>query len=138
MTNPYHDPDDGKFTFGPGGGGTPTDTNEKKIRDDQQKTMAVAAENHPQPGTNAPDYSIGPARYAGRWNGKPQVAIRTPSSDGYRTRASRLMAYGLKGRYSNREKAYIVSPSKAEKFKKLYSEGWDANIITGKLSRGSS
>jgi hypothetical protein len=78
-------------------------------------------------------YTIAEARYAGRWNGKPQCAVRCPSGNGLKSRAARLIGDGLNGRYSNRERAYIVSPVKAEKFEKLYAEGWDANWITGEL-----
>ena len=77
-------------------------------------------------------YSIAPARYAGRWNGKPQMAIHCPSPDGLKTRAARLVE-GLRGRYSGRERAYIVSPTKAAKFERLYAEGWDANSFSGEL-----
>lgn len=79
------------------------------------------------------EYTTSPARYAGRWNGKPQVAVRCPSPDGYKTRAARLIGDGLKGRYSRREHAYIVSPAKAAKFERLYAEGWDASSFTGAL-----
>ena len=78
-------------------------------------------------------YSIAAARYAGRYNGKPQMAIRCPSHNGYKTRAARLIGDGLNGRYSGRELAYIVSPAKAAKFEKLYAEGWDASPYSGEL-----
>jgi hypothetical protein len=74
------------------------------------------------------DYTISPARYAGRWNGKPQMAIRCTPTDGYKTRAMYL-AEALKGRWSGRERAYIVSPTKAAKFERLYAEGWDAGLL---------
>jgi hypothetical protein len=83
--------------------------------------------------TDHTPYTIGPAKYAGRWNGKPQMAVRTPSPDDYKTRAARLIGDGLKGRYSGREHAYIVSPTKAAKFEKLFAEGWDANSYSGEL-----
>lgn len=77
-------------------------------------------------------YTIQPARYAGRWNGKPQLAVKCwPSGDGYKTRAMRLIGDGLNGRYSRRESAYIVSPTKAAKFESLYAAGYDASAITG-------
>ena len=68
-----------------------------------------------------------PARYA-----KGQVAVRCPSSDGYKTRAARLAEH-VGGRYSNREYAYIMSPTKAEKLLRLHAEGRDASPITGEL-----
>jgi hypothetical protein len=61
------------------------------------------------------------------------MAIRCPSTNGLKTRAARLAAFAIKGRWSGREKAYIVSPTKAEKFERLYSEGFDACVMTGKL-----
>lgn len=78
-------------------------------------------------------YTISPARYAGRWNGKPQMAVRCPSDTTFKTRAARLIGDGLKGRYSGREHAYIVSPAKARKFEKLYADGYDASTFTGAL-----
>lgn len=78
-------------------------------------------------------YSIAPARYAGRHNGKPQMAVRCASDGLFKTRAMRLIGDGLKGRYSNREHAYIVSPTKAAKFERLFAEGWDASSFTGEL-----
>lgn len=82
------------------------------------------------------DYSITPARYAGRWNGKPQMAVHCVSDgSGYKNRAQRLIGDGLKGRWSGREKAYICSPTKAAKFEKLYAEGWDACVMTGRLRK---
>lgn len=78
-------------------------------------------------------YSISPARYAGRWNGRRQVAIRCVSEDMFKTRAMRLIGDGLNGRYSNRERAYIVSPAKARKFEQLYAEGYDASTFTHEL-----
>jgi hypothetical protein len=79
-------------------------------------------------------YTIAWARYAGRWNGKPQMAVHCRSDgSGMKTRAMRLIGDGLKGRYSGRENAYIVSPTKAARFERLYAEGWDASFITGAL-----
>lgn len=87
-------------------------------------------------------YSISPARYAGRWNGKPQFVIRCQSNGtGFKTRAHRLAGDGLKGRWSRREGGYVVSPTKVAKFEKLYAEGWDACVMTGALEaprRGDS
>lgn len=67
------------------------------------------------------------ARYS-----KQSYAVRCPSSDGYKTRAARL-AEALRGRNSNRERAYIMPRSKALKLARLWSNGWDACVITGKL-----
>lgn len=74
-------------------------------------------------------YTIRPARYA-----KGQMAVHTVSDgSGFKTRADCLIGDHLKGRYSGRERAYIVSPSKARKFEKLYAEGYDANCVSGDL-----
>ena len=76
---------------------------------------------------------VSPARYAGRWNGKPQCAVRCPSDGtGFKTRAMRL-ASALNARYSGREHAYIMSPAKATKLVKLYAAGRDACAVTRKL-----
>lgn len=70
--------------------------------------------------TTNPAYTIAPARYAGRWNGKPQMAVRCISDgSGWKTRAMRICDE-LKARYSNRENAYIMSPTKAKKFVELF------------------
>lgn len=67
------------------------------------------------------------ARYA-----RDQKAVRCESIDGFKTRAARLCEH-LNGRYSGREKAYIMSPRKAERLMVLYAAGRDASCITGKL-----
>lgn len=81
----------------------------------------------------SPAYSITPARYAGRWNGKPQVVVCCPSDTMLKTRAARLIGNGLKGRYSRRERGYVVSPSKAAKFESLFAAGYDASTWDGAL-----
>ncbi|MER9615588.1 hypothetical protein [Mesorhizobium sp. M0207] len=73
-------------------------------------------------------YSIGRARYA-----KGMLAVRCPSSTGYKTRAARLIGDGLNCRWSGRERAYIASPSKVAKFEKLFAGGWDASSFSGAL-----
>jgi len=74
-------------------------------------------------------YTIKAARYS-----KGNLAVHCVS-DGqwFKTRAMRLIANHLNGRWSNREKAYIVSPSKADKFEKLFNEGFDADTMTGEI-----
>lgn len=68
-----------------------------------------------------------------RWrNPKPAFSVSVPSSDGYKTRACRLLADGLNATYSHR-RGYTVSPTKMAKFLKLYHLGWDASVMTGKL-----
>lgn len=73
-------------------------------------------------------YTIMDARYA-----KGKKAVRCPSTDGYKTRAARLAERLANGRYTNREHAYIMSPTAALRFEKLYAEGWDASSFTREL-----
>jgi len=74
-----------------------------------------------------PSYSIEPARYA-----KDMTAVSCPSNTGLKSRAARLACY-LKGKYSGREKAYIMSATKANKLKQLYADGWDADFFGEEL-----
>jgi hypothetical protein len=60
------------------------------------------------------EYTITPARYA-----KGMMALRCQSDgSGYKTQAMRL-AEQVKGRWSNRCGAYILSPAKAREFERL-------------------
>ena len=59
-------------------------------------------------------------------------AIEAPSTDGYKTRAARLLE-SLGGRYTGRDKAYILPYTKVARFRQLYAEGWDANVISRDL-----
>lgn len=63
------------------------------------------------------------ARYA-----KGKIAVHCPSDgSGYKTRAMRLAdAHG--GRWSNREKAYIMSPAAALKVKRAYEADSDVDL----------
>lgn len=75
-----------------------------------------------------PGMTFQQARYAGRQNGKPQVAIVCqPDGSGNKTRAMRLCS-ALRARWSNRERAYIASPAKAAKIKALFESGRDARL----------
>lgn len=74
------------------------------------------------------DFTITPARYA-----KGKMAVRCPSGNGYKTRAARLAEAIARGRYTGRERAYIMGPKSAEKFQRLYAEGWDASVFTYEL-----
>jgi len=72
---------------------------------------------------NEPGFTISRARYA-----KSQMAVKCESDgSGYKTRAMRLCS-ALNGRWSNREKAYIMSASKAAKFQELFNNGRDADL----------
>jgi hypothetical protein len=68
--------------------------------------------------------AVTPARYA-----KGKVAVRIPASDsGFKTRGAHL-ADALGAKWSNRERAYIMSPARAEKLVTMYDEGWDATTF---------
>jgi len=77
-----------------------------------------------------PLVTVSKAKYA-----EGMFLVRAPSTTTFKTRAARLAGDGLKGRYTNREKGYVMSPAKFEKFKKLYMDGWDASTVTGELER---
>jgi hypothetical protein len=72
-----------------------------------------------------PDYSIHPIK-----GGK--FVIQAPSTTGMKTRAARL-AEALKGRWTHGAGGYTVSARAAEKFPKLYEEGWDGSIMSREL-----
>ena len=70
------------------------------------------------------------ARYA-----KGKIAVTCPpNGTGNKTRAARLAGLGFNGAWSNRCKAYILSPAAAEKVLTAYAEGRDACVMTGKVS----
>lgn len=75
-----------------------------------------------------PDYIIMPASYS-----KGKLAVRCPSATGFKTRAGRLAQVIARGRYTGREGAYIMGPRSAEKFERLYAEGWDACTFSYEL-----
>lgn len=69
-------------------------------------------------------YTITPAWYA-----KNSVAVRPRDSiDDMKGRASRLCC-ALNARWSNRERAYIMSVSKGRRFEALYASGADARLV---------
>lgn len=70
------------------------------------------------------------ARYA-----KGKIAYLPPKSDnGRKNREMRLAeAKGVNGKWSHREKAYIMSKGQAEKLKKYLIEGKDAGYMTGEV-----
>jgi hypothetical protein len=74
-----------------------------------------------------PAFTVARARYA-----KGMMAVSCPSNDGWKTRAARLAEH-LKGRWTGREKAYILSPRKAQRLQELFDAGRDASAITGEL-----
>jgi hypothetical protein len=64
-------------------------------------------------GNKLSHWAISPARYA-----HGQCALSYDSAGGYKTDVSWL-AEGQKARWSNRDRAYILSPSKAQRITKL-------------------
>lgn len=75
------------------------------------------------------DYTLRPAHYA-----KKMMAVTTkPDGSGFKTRADRLAEALARGRYTHRERAWIMSQNKAEMFERLYAEGWDASPFSYKL-----
>jgi hypothetical protein len=81
---------------------------------------------------STPHYTITRARYA---KGKYAISNFSDGS-GIKTRAACLAA-ALGGRYTNRERAYIVSPGQAQRFHELYQEGWDASFFGDELTSPS-
>lgn len=71
-----------------------------------------------------PPYIVGTARYA---KGMHAVHVN-PSGTGLKTRADYLLT-ALKCRWSNRERSFIVSPSKLRKFEQLFADGWDGDVL---------
>ena len=73
-------------------------------------------------------FTVAPAKYAkGMLAVFPQDKIQ-----GLKGRSARLAEH-LNGRWSNREHAYIMSPTKVVKLRKLIDEGWDASPMLGQL-----
>ena len=72
------------------------------------------------------DYEVGPARYA---RGQMLVVCRGDGT-GWKTRAMALCE-ALNGRWTGRERGYVMSPAKAAKFEKLYAAGWSGNAAGG-------
>lgn len=72
------------------------------------------------------DITVNPAKYA-----KGMMLVQAPGTGGYKSRGGRL-AEALKGKFSHRERCYIMSKTKAEKLNQLYADGWDAEY-NGKL-----
>jgi hypothetical protein len=78
---------------------------------------------------NEQTYEQRPARYA-----KNMILITIPnnSPSHWKNRGQRL-AEALNGRWTHRESGYIMSKRKADRFRQLYDEGWDATSITYEL-----
>ena len=74
-------------------------------------------------------WTIAPARYA---KGMVAFHVKKNVPDGWMGRMSRLCSYF--GRYSHRERSYIMSPTRMHKMLKIHSEGGDYSPITGRFS----
>lgn len=68
------------------------------------------------------NYTITPAQYA-----KNSIAVRCPSDNGFKSRPARVVE-ALHGRWSNREKAYILAASKEARLRQLIDGGWDGRL----------
>jgi hypothetical protein len=78
-------------------------------------------------------YTITPARYAkGMMCVRPNDEINHSEYMTFKGRASRLCDH-LRGRWTHRDGGYIMSPTKAARFEKLYAEGWSAHSFSGEL-----
>ena len=80
------------------------------------------------PDDSAGAYMISVASYV-----EGAYVVSCPSTDGWKTRAARLIGDGLRCRYVRRSNGYIANPSKLRKFVQLYADGWDASSFTGEL-----
>lgn len=78
-------------------------------------------------GANNGHWSIDAARYA-----KGKVAI-TPRSDGLKSGAAAI-AEALGGKWTDREKAYILPKTKENRFIALSNGGWESSPIMGTLT----
>ncbi len=66
-------------------------------------------------------YTTAPAKYA-----KGKVLVRpTRDGSGLKGRAHRLVGY-LRGRWTNRERGYVLTASKVAKLARLWTDGYDA------------
>lgn len=65
---------------------------------------------------------ISKARYA-----QNSVAVKCPSVGMFKSRAARVVE-AIGGRWSNREKSYILASTKEERLRKLIAEGYDGIV----------
>jgi len=74
-------------------------------------------------------YTISDARYA-----KGKVALRVPGVDGWKSTAACILTFDVapNARWSNREKAYIVSRSQAARFVRAIAEATERRIDAAK------
>ena len=74
------------------------------------------------------EISVGKARYA---KGMMIVRVLKNEHAGFKNRADRLCCY--LGRWTHREKGYIMSPLKVERLKGYLADGIDASIMADEL-----
>lgn len=84
--------------------------------------MTSTTSNERQARPASETFTITKARYA-----KDSIAVRCRSQGMFKTREMRLCD-GLRGRWSNREKAYILPASKEARLRQLIADGWDARM----------
>ncbi len=78
----------------------------------------------PSPPTVPASYTLTPARYA-----KKSVAVRPLDNHGDSKGRSARLCGALNARWSNRERAYVMSESKGRKFEELFAVGADAHLV---------
>lgn len=81
-----------------------------------------------------PEIELGTFKEARYAKGKMLYIPPTREKGAWKGRQERLAeAKGISGKYTHREKGYIMSKSQAEKLKKYILEGYDAGSMTGEL-----
>lgn len=93
---------------------------ERHVADDTELWCAIAMQRN--------GYLMRTARYA-----KKCVAIRCPSSSGYKSRAA-CVAECCGARWSHREDAYILPASKSHTFCLLVAHGWTGSYVLNELT----
>jgi hypothetical protein len=81
-------------------------------------------------GVQKATFTVSPARYA-----KGKMIVRAPSTDGYKTQAGRI-AEAVGGKYSGREKGYVMAPTRAKLMEHLMDVGAEANIMDNRVTIG--
>lgn len=77
---------------------------------------------------NTSPYTVSSARYA-----KGMMLVRVnDSAAGFKGRASYLVKY-VGGRWTNRERGYVLSPAKLRRLETLYSGGYDTDLFSERL-----
>lgn len=77
---------------------------------------------------SAPAYT----REVNRYGRTQSVVIRSHNTDGLRSRADRLAA--TFGRWSSRAKGYTMTPQEADRFERMYAQGWDGGYLSSRAA----